>query len=219
MIKLVNVSKIYPDRGDSVVALRNVDLEVNRGDFLGIVGPSGSGKTTLLSLMGCLLLPTGGEVVFDGESVSALSEKERAVIRSRKIGFVFQEIVLMEGLRVWENVVLPRALAGERGSRELAGDMLGEVGLQDKIDSRPAVLSFGQRKRVAIARALVTDAPVILADEPTGGLDRETAEAIFNILVSANRERGKTVVFVTHDDYFAGKADRRMEIRDGKLVI
>lgn len=219
MIKLENVSRSFRDGDSTTAALSGVGLEVGRGELLGIVGPSGSGKTTLLSLMGCLLLPTEGEVFFDGERVSALSEKERAKIRSGKIGFVFQEVVLMEGLSVWENVVLPLVLTGGRGSREAAMRLLSEVELADKAGSRPCTLSFGQRKRVALARALATDAPVLLADEPTGGLDRETGEAVFDILLRANREGGKTVVFVTHDHFFAEKAGCRVEMRDGKLII
>lgn len=219
-ISLVKAGKSYRGGSGVTVALCDACLDVEAGDFVGVCGPSGSGKSTLLSIVGCMMPPSEGEYFYHGENVALMSEAARAGVRRKKIGFVFQDVALMPGLRVWENVALPAFLDGARGRhmRTSAAALLEKVGLEGKMNSMPADLSHGQLKRVEIARALIADPELILADEPTGGLDKAAGEMAMNILQRAVEELGKTVIFVTHDEYFAAMAKRRIEIRGGRLV-
>ena len=219
VIRLEGASRFYRDGEAEVRAVDGAELLVAPGECVCVAGPSGSGKTTLLSLMAGLITPSAGRVFFEENDLARLPEARRAALRRSRIGFVFQEPVMLEGLSVWENVALPLALAGRtRGARLVAETWLRAVGLEDKIRSAPRVLSTGQRKRAALARALAADPPVILADEPTSGLDRDTAGAIMDILGRAVRDHGKTVVFVTHDMHWAARAHRTVLMAHGRLI-
>jgi len=198
------------------VALRGVSLRIKDGEYVAIMGPSGSGKSTLLHIMGLLDTPTRGRVLLDGRDISKLSEGERAVIRRRKIGFVFQAFNLIPHLTVLENVELPLMLDGvPRGERrKKAEEILKSVGLGDRLHHYPSQLSGGQKQRVAIARALINNPSIILADEPTGNLDSKTGEVILDLFDDLHGQ-GHTLVVVTHDEEVAERADRVIKIRDG----
>ena len=198
------------------MALRGVSLRIKDGEYVAIMGPSGSGKSTLLHIMGLLDTPTRGRVLLDGRDVSKLSEGERAVIRRRKIGFVFQAFNLIPHLTVLENVELPLMLDGvPRGERrKKAEEILKSVGLGDRLHHYPSQLSGGQKQRVAIARALINNPSIILADEPTGNLDSKTGEVILDLFDDLHGQ-GHTLVVVTHDEEVAERADRVIKIRDG----
>jgi putative ABC transport system ATP-binding protein len=218
VISAVELTKEYRMGESTVHALRGVSLQVAAGEMLAIMGPSGSGKSTLMHLIGCLDTPTTGSLALDGEPVAGLSEGELAVIRNRKIGFVFQQFNLLARISVLENVTTPLMYGGvgwrERGLR--AAEALDRVGLSDRLRHRPTELSGGQRQRVAIARALVTRPSIILADEPTGALDTETGRAILDLFAAICAE-GKTVIVVTHDPQVGAFCGRRLHLRDGLL--
>ncbi len=220
MIKLENVYKIYKLGRTEVVALRGVNLEINRGDYISIMGPSGSGKSTLMNIIGCLDRPTKGRVYIDGEDVSKLSDKELAKIRLKKIGFVFQQFNLIPTLTALENVALPMWFAGvERKKRiKRAKELLKIVGLEGREHHKPRELSGGEQQRVAIARALANDPEVILADEPTGNLDTKTGTRIIDILEKLNKLEGKTLIIVTHDQEIGKRAKIRLKIKDGMIT-
>nr|WP_246584230.1 ABC transporter ATP-binding protein [Thermus brevis] len=213
------VKKVYQNGGGAFPALKGVDLRVEEGEMLSIMGPSGSGKSTLLHLLGLLDRPTEGEYLLMGKPTSSLSEEERAYLRNRFIGFVFQAFFLLPRLSAVENVEVPLAYAGvppqERRRRALA--LLERVGLLDKAKSLPNQLSGGQRQRVAIARALALNPPLLLADEPTGALDTRTGEEIMALFQELNRE-GTTVIIVTHEPMVAEKTRRIVRVRDGEIV-
>jgi putative ABC transport system ATP-binding protein len=218
VISAVQLTKEYRMGESTVHALRGVSLQVAAGEMLAIMGPSGSGKSTLMHLIGCLDTPTAGSLSLDGEPVANLGEGELAVIRNRKIGFVFQQFNLLSRITVLENVMTPLMYGGvgwrERGRR--AAEALDRVGLSDRLRHRPTELSGGQRQRVAIARALVTHPAIILADEPTGALDTETGRAILDLFAAICAE-GKTVIVVTHDPQVGAFCGRRLHLRDGLL--
>lgn len=218
LIEVRNIEKTYSLGGEvSVEALRGIDVQIDHGEFVAIMGPSGSGKSTLMQILGCLDQPTAGEYRLDGVDVGALSDDALAEIRSRKIGFVFQQFNLLPRTTALENVVLPLVYSGQAQQRERAIKALSAVELSDRADHWPNQLSGGQQQRVAIARALVNDPDLILADEPTGALDTVAGGEIMRLLVELNKS-GKTVVLITHEPYIARQTRRTIEIRDGLVV-
>jgi putative ABC transport system ATP-binding protein len=214
-----SLAKTYETGGAKVLGLRGVDLSIERGEFVAIMGPSGSGKSTLLNLLAGLDRPTAGEVWFDGESIDELSETELALLRRRKLGFVFQFFNLVPTLSAVENVELPLLLVGRRRrqARTSAADLLRDLGIPDKHDAAPAELSGGQQQRVALARALANEPAIVLADEPTGNLDSAAARDVLGLLRRA-RDRGQTLLLVTHDASVASAADRVITLRDGLVA-
>jgi putative ABC transport system ATP-binding protein len=207
--------------GDSAThALQGVDLKINEGDYTALFGPSGSGKSTLMHLIGCLDSPTKGQVLFDGQDISKLSDDELALIRRNKLGFIFQAYNLIPGLNAIENVSIPMRFAGKSimEAETRAKKLLRVVGLGDRMDHKPNELSGGQQQRVAIARALVNDPDVILADEPTGNLDTKTGDEIVDLLHDLNKKEGKTIIVVTHDPGLAKKVKKQILIKDGNIV-
>ncbi len=191
---------------------------IPRGQFAAIMGPSGSGKSTLLGLLAGLDSPTTGQILLDGEDITSLSEDQMALVRGRKIGFVFQSYHLLPALTAEENVLLPMELAGVPAERARARDLLERVGLKGRFDHYPVQLSGGEQQRVALARAFALRPPILLADEPTGNLDSATGEVVLNLLLQLNREEGTTLVLVTHERSLAEIADRRIVLRDGLIV-
>lgn len=214
LIKLKNVTKVYKTGEVETVALKNISLEIEEGDYVSIMGPSGSGKSTLMNLIGCLDQPTEGKYFFDGKNVSDLSDSELSYLRNQKIGFVFQQFNLLQRATVLENVLLPQIYSGKKLNVERAVELLERLGLKDQLKKFPNQLSGGQQQRVAIARALINNPKLILADEPTGALDTKTGEEIINIFQELN-EKGVTIIIVTHEPYIARKARRTITIRDG----
>jgi putative ABC transport system ATP-binding protein len=219
IIELKNVCKKYAMGQVEVDALRGVNLEIKKGEFLAIVGPSGSGKSTMMNIVGCLDLPTGGEVFLDGKNIAHLRESELANARGKKIGFVFQQFNLMPTLSALDNTALPMEFQDVKigDARERAAELLGMVGLADRVHHLPSQLSGGQMQRVAIARALATNPELILADEPTGNLDSKTGDFIIKFLREIHRKEKRTIVMVTHDIQLAKLADRVAHIKDGKI--
>jgi len=197
--------------------LKGIDLEIPKGQFAAIMGPSGSGKSTLLGLIAGLDSPTSGQILLDGEDITRLGEDQMAVLRGRKIGFVFQSYQLIPTLTAEENVLLPMELAG-RADRARARELLARVGLEGRFDHYPVQLSGGEQQRVAVARAFALRPPILLADEPTGNLDSATGQVVLDLLLALNREQGATLVLVTHEQSLAASADRRILLRDGLVV-
>jgi putative ABC transport system ATP-binding protein len=215
-----NVHKSFLMGKEAVQALRGVTLNVARGEIVCLMGPSGSGKTTLLNIIGGLEEPSRGHVLIDGENVVALSEDRLSELRLTKMGFVFQNYNLLANFTAQENVEAPMSLrgVGRRERRLAAAQLLEQVGLADRARHYPGELSGGQQQRVAIARALANNPPILIGDEVTGELDTDTGFEIMNIIVQLNRERGTTVVYVTHDPRMARFAGREIQLRDGKIV-
>ena len=202
-----------------VQALREVNLEIQDGEFIAIIGPSGSGKSTLLNMIGCLDTPTSGAVFIDGIDTGKLSENGLAEIRREKIGFIFQQFNLVHTLNALENVALPMFFAGVKRETRLkrAEELLAKVGLGDRIYHKPSEMSGGQQQRVAIARALSNDPEVVIGDEPTGNVDTETGNTIMGLLEGLNKE-GRTIIVVTHDAEIAARAGRTKRMRDGRVL-
>ena len=218
MITLEGVTKTYRMGKLEVAALQGIDLHVGRGEFVAIMGASGSGKSTLMNIVGCLDVPTGGRYLLDGTDVAKFDDDQLAVIRNRKIGFVFQSFNLIPRTSALHNVEMPLVYAGERGRTERAREALGSVGLADRVHHQPTELSGGQQQRAAIARALVTNPAILLADEPTGNLDSVSSVEIMRMLANLNAEQGRTVVLITHEQDIARFAKRVVELRDGRIV-
>jgi len=219
VIELENIHKTYTMGDVQVHALRGVSLTIREGEFVAIMGASGSGKSTTMNIIGCLDRPTKGSYILDGQDVSEMSKDERADIRSRKIGFVFQGFNLLSRTSALENVELPMLYAGVSGAQrhQRATESLAAVGLAGREQNHPNQLSGGQQQRVAVARALVNDPALILADEPTGNLDSRTAVEVMEIFQRLNRERGITLVLVTHEQDIAQYAQRVVVFKDGKI--
>jgi putative ABC transport system ATP-binding protein len=216
VIQAEDLTKVYKMGEVEVHALRGISFQIAKREVVAIMGPSGSGKSTLMNIIGCLDQPSEGEYLLDGEDVSHLKDDQLAVIRNRKVGFVFQSFNLLPRASALANVEMPMRYAGVRQNlREKAQQSLELVGLGDRIDHRPNELSGGQQQRVAIARALVNDPAIILADEPTGNLDTQAGDEIMSLLLNLNREKGTTLVIVTHDPEIAEQARRIIHIRDG----
>ncbi|MCL4396227.1 MAG: ABC transporter ATP-binding protein [Chloroflexi bacterium] len=218
MIEIDGVSKTYPMGDLQVAALNGVSLRIEQGEMVAITGPSGSGKSTLMNIIGCLDTPTSGRYILDGIDVSKMSDDEQAGVRNKKIGFVFQQFNLLPRTAALDQVELPMVYAGAADRRARALAALDLVGLGERVHHRPNELSGGQQQRVAIARALVNDPSIILADEPTGNLDSKSGAEIISIFHSLNKDRGLTVILVTHDPTVAAQAQRAVRMRDGMLV-
>jgi putative ABC transport system ATP-binding protein len=220
MIRVDRVTKRYRQGAIDVVALKELSLEIDRGQFVSIMGPSGSGKSTLLNLVGALDQPTSGEVWIDGKAIQSMSDDERTRLRRDRIGFVFQFFNLLPTLSAIENVCLPALLAGRSRGQVFpeAAALLEEMGIAKRSEHRTTELSGGEMQRVAVARALIMNPPVILADEPTGNLDSRSGEEILKLLRRASREKERTIVMVTHDAKAAAHGDAIIELKDGEIV-
>ena len=219
-LRCENVVKTYNiGRPNEFKALKGVDLEIKEGEYVSIIGPSGSGKSTLLNMISCLDSPTQGEVFIEGVPIKKLSDNEKAKLRREKLGFIFQQFNLVRGMSCYENVELPMRFRGmpARERKKKTEELLELVGLLDKKVNRPTEMSGGQQQRVAIARSLANNPKIILGDEPTGNLDTETGKMIMDMLQKLNKEEKKTLIIVTHDPRIAAKADRVIEIEDGKI--
>lgn len=219
VLKVENVTKVFDSAAGRVSALRGIDLQINRGEFVSIVGPSGSGKSTLLNILGALDRPTSGKVLINGIDIFSLDDSEMATMRNHLIGFIFQSYNLINRTTVLKNVALP-GIISEMGSDERerrAMKLLQVLGIDDKASHKPANLSGGQQQRVAIARSLMNDPAIILADEPTGNLDTKTGSEVFELLKMLSNKFRRTVVMVTHNPELAEASDRAIYIRDGKV--
>lgn len=219
LIKLENIRKSYPLGDGMLEILKGISLEINQGEFVAIMGPSGSGKSTLMNILGCLDKPTSGKYFLDGQEVGNLDSDDLATIRNKKIGFVFQGFNLLSRTSAVENVELPMIYAGipDAERHEKAIQALKNVGLEQRMDHQPNQLSGGQQQRVAIARALVTEAPIIFADEPTGNLDTKTSVEVMDLFTRFNKELGRTIILVTHEEDIALYADRIIKVVDGEI--
>ena len=219
MIEVYNLTKSIDTGTHRVNILKGIDLKIPRGQFAAVMGPSGSGKSTLLGLLAGLDTPTSGRILLDGEDITFLNEDQMALLRGRKIGFVFQSYHLVPTLTAEENVLLPLELAGNgHGGRARARQLLERVGLAARRDHYPVQLSGGEQQRVALARAFALQPPILLADEPTGNLDSATGELVLELLLALNREQGATMVLVTHEQSIARCADRSIVLRDGLIA-
>jgi putative ABC transport system ATP-binding protein len=218
MIELYKVSKVVPSGAEMLTILHPLDLTIPDGQFIAVVGPSGSGKSTLLGLIAGLDEPTSGEIRIDGKSITTMNEDQLAELRGAKIGFVFQSFHLIPSLTALENILVPMEIAGARDARERAQQLMEDVDLVARAHHYPSQLSGGEQQRVAIARAFANDPSIMLADEPTGNLDSHNGRHVFELMVDMNRKRKATLVLVTHDHELAALADRRISLRDGRVV-
>ena len=220
MLEVVSLSKVYPTPRGSLEILNDVSLSLRRGQSASIMGPSGSGKSTLLYILGALDPPTSGQVTIDGEDPFQLDPKALAGFRNRSVGFVFQDHLLLAQCTVLENVLLPTLVGAPMpDARPTALDLLDRVGLTDRLDHRPAELSGGEKQRVALARALIRRPPLVLCDEPTGNLDRESADAVASLLLTLHREQQTVLVVVTHSAALADRFETKFELTDRRLAV
>ena len=219
ILQTKDLKKYYGSGDTQVRALDGVDLQVENGEFVAIVGTSGSGKSTLLHMLGGLDRPTAGSVVVDGRDLSTLKDEELTVFRRRKIGFVFQAYNLVPVLSVYENIVLPIQLDGGKLDAAYIDEVIGALGLKEKLQSLPSQLSGGQQQRVAIARALATKPAILLADEPTGNLDSRTSNDVLSLMKVTGQKFSQTMVMITHNEEIAQLADRIVRIEDGRIVL
>jgi ABC-type lipoprotein export system ATPase subunit len=218
-IELRELTKYYKQASTTVKAVDGINLTVEAGEFISIVGRSGSGKTTTLDLLGLLLRPTSGQILFDGIDTGKLRDGARAHLRGKKLGFVFQDFNLLPGLNAIQNVMLPlRYTKNGKDGKQHAAALLEEVGLQDRMHHRPDQLSGGEKQRVAIARSLINRPSLVLGDEPTGEVDSETSQQIISLMRRMNREHGVTFILVTHDTDVASQTDRVIRLKDGKVL-
>ena len=218
MIKAELLTKEYHLGKTSVLGLQDVSLSIERGSFISVVGPSGSGKSTLLNLIGCLDMPTAGQLFIEGQEITTLTKRNLAQIRAHKIGFIFQSFNLIPVLNVFENVELPLLFKGQKKSRKEIMSLIEAVGLENHVAHRPDELSGGQQQRVAIARALITDPMMVLADEPTANLDSQTAQLIIKLMLRLNQQSGTTFIFSTHDPDVVQYAHTIFRLKDGRLI-
>ena len=218
MLKVVNLKRYYKTNDVEVRALDGVSFDVEKGEFISIIGASGSGKSTLLHLLGGLDYPTSGKVLIDDTDIYALKDDERTIFRRRNIGFVFQAFNLLPMLNVYENIIIPFGLDGDKVDKKYVDSVIDILEISDQKYKMPNELSGGQQQRVAIARALVTKPSLILADEPTGNLDSKSSSQVVYLLKKINKELGNTILMITHDDAVAQAAEKTLRIEDGKLV-
>jgi len=217
MILLREITKTFHLGGHDVPALRGISLEIQQGEMVAVIGTSGSGKSTLMHILGCLDAPDSGQYHLEGQNVAGLSKNRLAELRNQRIGFVFQSFNLLPRLNATENVELPLLYSGMHGAKRRAREVLGRLGLGDRLDHRPSQLSGGEAQRVAIARALVTGPAILLADEPTGNLDTTTSSEIMTLFKQLNAE-GRTILVVTHEADVAAQCQRQIHLRDGLVV-
>ncbi len=218
ILRTENLKKYYGEGETCVKALDGIDFAVDKGEFVSIIGTSGSGKSTLLNMLGGLDRPTSGTVAVDGKNIFSLKEEALTIFRRRKIGFVFQSYNLVPVLNVYENIVLPIELDGNRVDRKFVSSVIETLGLEQKLYALPSQLSGGQQQRVAIARALASKPAIILADEPTGNLDSATSQDVLGLLKVTGERFGQTIVMITHNEEIAQMADRIVHIEDGRIV-
>lgn len=218
MLKVENLKRYYKSNDVEVRALDGVSFEVKKGEFISIIGASGSGKSTLLHLLGGLDYPTSGKVLIDDTDIYALKDDERTIFRRRNIGFVFQAYNLLPMLNVYENIIIPFGLDGDKVDKKYVDSVIDILEISDQKYKMPNELSGGQQQRVAIARALVTKPSLILADEPTGNLDSKSSSQVVYLLKKINKELGNTILMITHDDAVAQAAEKTLRIEDGRLV-
>lgn len=218
ILKCVGIRKIYGDGENRVVALDGIDLSVEKGEFVAVMGASGSGKSTLLHILGSVDTPTEGKVFVDGTESSALKRNEAAIFRRRKVGIIYQFYNLLPMLSVRKNILLPLALDKRKPDEAYLEELVKSLGLWEKLDALPGQLSGGQQQRAAIARALIYRPALLLADEPTGNLDRRNSEEIVDLLKRSNRSLKQTVVLITHDEKVALEADRLITLEDGRII-
>jgi putative ABC transport system ATP-binding protein len=218
IIETTDLKRNFKVGSETIQALKGVNLSIDKGEFVSIMGPSGSGKTTLMNIIGCLDTPTSGSYYLNNQSISELNDNELAMIRNKEIGFVFQSFHLLAKNSALDNVLLPLKYAGKNSNESLirAREVLGQVGLSDRINHGPSELSGGQQQRVAIARALVNKPSILFADEPTGNLDSQTGNYVMDLFKELNQQ-GQTIIVITHEDNIANKSDRIINIKDGLI--
>ncbi len=218
LISMKSITRFYGKNENRVDALRGIDLSINSGEFIAIIGPSGSGKTTLLNILGCLDSPNSGEYIIDKTDISKLTSKDLANLRNKKFGFIVQNFALLDDYTVYENIKIPLDYSKTKinNKKQEIKEILKKLGIEDKINKFPTELSGGQCQRVSIARALINNPDIILADEPTGALDKEMGQQVINIFKEINKEN-KTIIIVTHDANIASQCDRVITIEDGSI--
>ena len=218
ILKCENVRKVYGARNNQVVALDHINLSVQKGEFVAIVGASGSGKSTLLHILGSVDKPTDGKILIEGTDISTMNRTQAAIFRRRKVGLVYQFYNLIPTLTVRKNILMPLLLDKRNPNKEYFEKIVHSLGIEDKLEALPSQLSGGQQQRVAIARSLIYRPALLLADEPTGNLDRKNGEEIIDLLKLSNRNLEQTILLITHDEKIALEADRVITIEDGKIV-